>query len=355
MDGHGGSLISSFVSANFVNLMLNMNSYKTGKIEQALIETFLKFDELLRLEKVNKMLNECMIEQIKKEKMECCFFNQKDINNFSSSAFDSSEDDSTDHTSFKSNKSFDNLVQLIQNDRIINLTNPNIDGRSTNATTTERAQLVNFRPQSPIILKNHNIQLNIKNSSSMNNLRISNIDDLVAKDMGTTCNIVLLKNKTLYIANVGDSRSFMFKNGKAIPLNLEHKTSLQSEYQRIINSDTKIMNNRVEGRLNLTRAIGDLTFKQNPSLKFYEQAVIAYPEIIKVPITNEIEFIVMGCDGVWDCVEPQKFCEYINEKLKKNERIDNVIAEVFNQIISTSNDIPIGTDNMTCIIIQLKK
>ena len=83
----------------------------------------------------------------------------------------------------------------------------------------------------------------------MNNLRISNIDDLVAKDMGTTCNIVLLKNKTLYIANVGDSRSFMFKNGKAIPLNLEHKTSLQSEYQRIINSDTKIMNNRVEGRL----------------------------------------------------------------------------------------------------------
>ena len=28
----------------------------------------------------------------------------------------------------------------------------------------------------------------------MNNLRISNIDDLVAKDMGTTGNIVLLKN-----------------------------------------------------------------------------------------------------------------------------------------------------------------
>ena len=74
--------------------------------------------------------------------------------------------DKTPIKPFKSNKSFDNLVQLIQNDRIINLTNPNIDRRSTNATTTEREQLVNFRPQSPIILKNHNIQLNIKNSSS---------------------------------------------------------------------------------------------------------------------------------------------------------------------------------------------
>ena len=358
MDGHGGSLVSSFVSANFLNLLLNMKSYKNEKYEQALIETFLKFDELLRLDKVNTLLKECKREQIKKEKMECCFFNPKDISSFSS--FNSDDDDDDDYESTEpatSLKTFDNLIQLIQNDRIINLTKNKIQTSISNkgALSHTNQQIINFRPKSPIVHSKKSDIGTLKNSSSSNNLLSVNIDDLVAKDMGTTCNVVLIKNNIMYIANVGDSRSFMFKNGKAIPLNLEHKTTLQSEYQRIYKSNTQIINNRVEGRLNLTRAIGDLTFKQNPTLKFYEQAVIAYPEITKVNITDDIDFIVMGCDGVWDCVEPQKFCEYINERLKHNDNINDIIGEVFNQIVSTSNDIPVGTDNMTCIIVQFKK
>lgn len=356
MDGHGGSLVSSFVSANFLSLLLNMKSYKNEKYEQALIETFLKFDELLRLDKVNTLLKECMKEQIKKERMECCFFNPKDMSSFSS--FNSNDDDDFESTEpATSSKTFDNLIQLIQNDRIINLTKNKIDTAfaKKGALSHTKQQIINFRPKSPIVYSKKSEISTIKNSSSSHNLLSVNIDDLIAKDMGTTCNVVLIKNNTMYIANVGDSRSFMFKNGRAIPLNLEHKTTLQSEYQRIYKSNTQIINNRVEGRLNLTRAIGDLTFKQNPSLKFYEQAVIAYPEITKVNITDDIDFIVMGCDGVWDCVEPQKFCEYINERLKKKDSIDDIIGEVFNQIVSTSNDIPVGTDNMTCIIVQFKK
>lgn len=335
-----------------------MKSYKNEKYEQALIETFLKFDELLRLDKVNTLLKECKREQIKKEKMECCFFNPKDISSFSS--FNSDDDDDDDYESTEpatSLKTFDNLIQLIQNDRIINLTKNKIQTSISNkgALSHTNQQIINFRPKSPIVHSKKSDINTLKNSSSSNNLLSVNIDDLVAKDMGTTCNVVLIKNNIMYIANVGDSRSFMFKNGKAIPLNLEHKTTLQSEYQRIYKSNTQIINNRVEGRLNLTRAIGDLTFKQNPTLKFYEQAVIAYPEITKVNITDDIDFIVMGCDGVWDCVEPQKFCEYINERLKHNDNINDIIGEVFNQIVSTSNDIPVGTDNMTCIIVQFKK
>ena len=32
--------------------------------------------------------------------------------------------------------------------------------------------------------------------------------------MGTTANIILIKNNTLYLANVGDSLSVMYKNNK---------------------------------------------------------------------------------------------------------------------------------------------
>lgn len=74
--------------------------------------------------------------------------------------------------------------------------------------------------------------------------------------MGTTANIVLIKNNYIYVANVGDSLAVMYKNGTAIKLSSEHKINLESEKSRIINSGTIILNNRIGGKLNLTRAIG---------------------------------------------------------------------------------------------------
>jgi len=60
----------------------------------------------------------------------------------------------------------------------------------------------------------------------------------------------------LYLANVGDSMAVAFKNGEAIRLNHEHKVTLPSESSRISKSGAKIINNRINGRINLTRAIG---------------------------------------------------------------------------------------------------
>ncbi len=79
---------------------------------------------------------------------------------------------------------------------------------------------------------------------------------LVAFEMGTTANVVLIKQNHIYIANIGDSLAVMYKNGIAQKLTTEHKVSLESEKTRIEKSGTKIINNRIEGRLNLTRAIG---------------------------------------------------------------------------------------------------
>jgi hypothetical protein len=52
------SLISNFVASNFERLLKHMKSYKRKKYEQVLIETFLKFNELLRIEKIDNFLKE---------------------------------------------------------------------------------------------------------------------------------------------------------------------------------------------------------------------------------------------------------------------------------------------------------
>lgn len=78
----------------------------------------------------------------------------------------------------------------------------------------------------------------------------------------------------------------------------------------------------------------------NPNLKPYEQAVIAYPEVKKFCLTNDTEFLILGCDGIWDCVDAQKLCTYISNQIKKvgYDKLDEIISYFMDQIISKVRD-----------------
>ena len=65
LDGHGGSIISEFVSVNFKNILVKTKSYKERNYEKALVETFLTMDELLK----NRQVNNFIYEHITKKKV----------------------------------------------------------------------------------------------------------------------------------------------------------------------------------------------------------------------------------------------------------------------------------------------
>jgi serine/threonine protein phosphatase PrpC len=191
---------------------------------------------------------------------------------------------------------------------------------------------------------------NFRSSKSIHNYSC----DLIADDMGTTANIMLIKDGVIYIANAGDSLSVMYKNKKAYNLNKEHQTIIESERNRIIKSGSIITKCRVNGILNLTRAIGDLNFKSNKKLKRHEQSVISLPEITKIEDIEGIDFIIMGCDGIWDCVKRQMVCEFIDKEIRENPEKDlsEILKKIFDRCVSPISGVVLGTDNMSCIIIQ---
>jgi serine/threonine protein phosphatase PrpC len=55
-------------------------------------------------------------------------------------------------------------------------------------------------------------------------------------------------------------------------------------------------------------------------------------------ITKDFDFIIMACDGVWDCVDAQKLCEHISIRLKSNIKLSSIISDLFDQIISKTNN-----------------
>ena len=62
---------------------------------------------------------------------------------------------------------------------------------------------------------------------------------------------------------------------------------------------------RVNGRLALSRALGDFEYKQNDLLPKHQQAVTAFPDVRVEPITIDTQFVLLACDGVWDVVTSQ--------------------------------------------------
>ena len=85
--------------------------------------------------------------------------------------------------------------------------------------------------------------------------------------------------------------------------------------------------------------------------------VICEPEITVTPRQDIDEFIMMACDGIWDCKTSQEGIIYMREALAKKksaEPITSCIEQLFEDIIATDilSSAGIGTDNMTCIVIK---
>jgi len=56
---------------------------------------------------------------------------------------------------------------------------------------------------------------------------------------------------------------------------------------------------RVNGNLALSRAIGDFEFKKSADLSPEQQIVTAFPDVITHEITDDDEFLVIACDGMY--------------------------------------------------------
>ena len=65
----------------------------------------------------------------------------------------------------------------------------------------------------------------------------------------------------VHVANLGDTRAVLCQNGVAKRVSIDHKTSNQSEHERVIKEGGLIIKGRVGAQLAITRALGDLILK----------------------------------------------------------------------------------------------
>ncbi|KAJ0663971.1 putative protein-serine/threonine phosphatase [Helianthus annuus] len=82
--------------------------------------------------------------------------------------------------------------------------------------------------------------------------------------MGSTAVVSVVTNEYIFVANCGDSRTVLCRNGRAIPLSVDHKPNREDERARIEGCGGRIIFSngaRVEGILAMSRAIGYLLLR----------------------------------------------------------------------------------------------
>ena len=184
-------------------------------------------------------------------------------------------------------------------------------------------------------------------------------DAKISMFTGCTANVLVIQDKKLFFANAGDSRSVLCKKGQAIPMSVDHKPSLPAELKRIDKAGGWVSDGRVLGNLNLSRGIGDSEYKGDKKLKPEEQMISNFPDVKIENLSGDIDFIVIACDGIWDCKTNQEVCDFFTDKFNKDPdgKISKFIEDLYDEILAPDvyTDTGVGCDNMSCIVIQFKK
>lgn len=207
-------------------------------------------------------------------------------------------------------------------------------------------------------------------------------ESLTANCGSTAVVAVVVANRYIIVANTGDSRAILLLPG-GLPktLSFDHKPLTMGERVRIENAGGYVANARVNEILALSRAFGDFSFKlpwlelllsqhHNSYLdrnrKHVNNNLVAVPpELYQVTVEPDVmvydlatrpppEFLVLACDGIWDCYTNDQLLTVVRAKLGEGWSLQHIVEYVLHDCISMASNITgIGFDNMTIVIVVL--
>lgn len=79
-------------------------------------------------------------------------------------------------------------------------------------------------------------------------------------------------------------------------------------------------------------------FVQNKDLKAEEQMISALPDVKRITITSEDEFMILACDGIWNSLSSEEVVEFVRSRILKGETKMSAICEEVNHHILTYNN-----------------
>ncbi|KAF5787153.1 putative protein-serine/threonine phosphatase [Helianthus annuus] len=159
----------------------------------------------------------------------------------------------------------------------------------------------------------------------------------LGKGGSTAVTAILINCKKLVVANVGDSRAVICKNGVAKQLSVDHEPSKEKELVENRGGFVSRMPGdvpRVDGQLAVARAFGDKNLKEHLSSE---------PDVYMEMIDDDTEFIILASDGVWKVMSNQEAVDCI-----KNVKDAKAAAKRLTEEALAKK----SSDDISCIVVS---
>lgn len=123
----------------------------------------------------------------------------------------------------------------------------------------------------------------------------------------------------------------------------DHRPTYDAERRRVIESGGYIEDGYLNGVLSVTRALGDWDMKLPEGS---QSPLIAEPEIQRITLTEDDEFLIIGCDGIWDVMTSQEAVTMVRKGLRRHDDPERCARELAMEAKRLKT-----FDNLTVIIV----
>ncbi|KAG2260916.1 hypothetical protein Bca52824_080210 [Brassica carinata] len=170
-------------------------------------------------------------------------------------------------------------------------------------------------------------------------------DCSISSSSGTTALAALISGRLLMVANAGDCRAVLCRKGKAIEMSHDHRPINLPERRRVEASGGVIEDGYLNGELSVTRALGDWDMKRTPDGS-KSSPLISEPEIKQITLTEDDEFLVIGCDGIWDVLTSQEAVSIVKRGLNRHDDPTRCARELVMEALRLNT-----FDNLTAVVV----
>lgn len=145
------------------------------------------------------------------------------------------------------------------------------------------------------------------------------------------------------VANTGDCRAVLCRKGQAIDMSQDHRPIYPSEKRRVEELGGYIDDGYLNGVLSVSRALGDWDMKLP---RGSSSPLIAEPEFQQVVLTEDDEFLIIGCDGIWDVMSSQHAVSLVRRGLRRHDDPEQCARDLVMEALRLNT-----FDNLTVIVV----
>ncbi|PSR92473.1 Protein like [Actinidia chinensis var. chinensis] len=160
---------------------------------------------------------------------------------------------------------------------------------------------------------------------------------------GTTALTALILGRHLIVANAGDCRAVLCRKGVAVQMSQDHRPSYSQERERVEMLGGYIEYGYLNGDLAVTRALGDWYMKFPLGSA---SPLTAEPEVQQIMLTEDDEFLIVACDGIWDVMSNEDAVSLVRRGLRRHDDPHQCARELVNEALRLST-----SDNLTAIVV----